>query len=372
MSYNLTGTTVSGTYQRLVQVINGNEFYDGFGNPVNLPPQGDTGPQGVVVQLSSPSSKWKYLAGGNLTTIQKFVANNDDPEFITSLSIQFIDLYGVDYSPWLRQLKVFVDREQISYLNIVEDQDPLNRALFQVTNIVEDPFDGFDLNVQPIAVGGVFVDGQTYTIGWATNPGRGPTGVQGLSGPQGVQGPRGLDAVSNFITDFSDKTQVTVTHSFNGYPLVQAVDTSNGNVNIQPASYSVEYISTDTYVVTFDQQFSGKIITGGGATGSQGSGGPQGVQGESGPQGYQGRTGPQGLQGSTGPQGLQGLSGPQGYQGDTGPQGFQGMTGPQGLQGLSGPQGWQGSTGVQGYQGVTGPQGLSGPQGWQGETGVQG
>jgi hypothetical protein len=55
MSYNLTGTTASSTYGRLVQVIHGisDTYYDGFGNLLNLGPgsysigpQGFTGPQG--------------------------------------------------------------------------------------------------------------------------------------------------------------------------------------------------------------------------------------------------------------------------------------------------------------------------------------
>lgn len=56
MSFNFTGATVSSTYGRIVQVIQGspNLYYDGFGNLLDLGsgtasigPQGATGSQGI-------------------------------------------------------------------------------------------------------------------------------------------------------------------------------------------------------------------------------------------------------------------------------------------------------------------------------------
>ncbi len=58
MSYNLTGTTVSTTYGRVVQVVHGvvDTYYDGFGNLLDLGPgtysvgpTGPTGPNGSSV-----------------------------------------------------------------------------------------------------------------------------------------------------------------------------------------------------------------------------------------------------------------------------------------------------------------------------------
>jgi hypothetical protein len=56
MTYSLTGLTVSSTYGRLVQVINSNEYYDGFGNPLSLGSgiQGATGPQGPTGPPNGP------------------------------------------------------------------------------------------------------------------------------------------------------------------------------------------------------------------------------------------------------------------------------------------------------------------------------
>ena len=64
MSYELTGTTASSTYGRLVQIVD-NLYYDGFGNLLNLGggtyaigPQGSigaTGPQGSGITGSTGS-----------------------------------------------------------------------------------------------------------------------------------------------------------------------------------------------------------------------------------------------------------------------------------------------------------------------------
>jgi len=207
----------------------------------------------------------------------------------------------------------------------------------------------------------------------------GVTGSQGPTGPQGVQGRAGVSLVNNFAT----ASVITVTHSLNGYPLVQAKNSSGLQIN--STSYSVNYISEDAFTVTFDSPISGSILSGGGLTGPQGFQGPTGPtgpqgffgntgpQGKTGPQGTQGRTGA-GVQGPIGPTGIQGETGPQGFQGEQGPQGDLGPQGYQGPIGITGPQGRtgiQGSTGPQGM-GITGPQGDQGPQGHQGFQGTTG
>ena len=184
---------------------------------------------------------------------------------------------------------------------------------------------------------------QGFTGFQGTTGPQGFTGFQGPTGPQGFQGmtgPIGANAKSTLVTNFSTASVVTVTHSFGGYPLVQAINSSGFKIN--STSYSIFYGSTNSFEITFGTTFSGSIITGGGLTG------PQGTQGTQGTTGFQGVTGPQGFQGRTGPQGFTGI------QGTTGPQGFQGRTGPIGTTGVQGPTGSQGRTGSTGPQGITG------------------
>ncbi len=65
MSYNLTGTTVSTTYGRVVQVVHGvvDTYYDGFGNLLDLGPGTySVGPQGATGATGVPGTS-VYWAG---------------------------------------------------------------------------------------------------------------------------------------------------------------------------------------------------------------------------------------------------------------------------------------------------------------------
>jgi len=117
-------------------------------------------------------------------------------------------------------------------------------------------------------------------------------GSQGVTGPQGFTGPRGSDANTTYVTTFSTASVITVTHSFGGYPIVQAID--DAGFKITSSSYSIYYGSTNSYTITFDTALSGSILTGGGVSGPQGITGPQGTQGVQGP------IGPTGLGGANG------------------------------------------------------------------------
>ena len=78
MSFNLTGTSASSTYGRLVQVIHGtpDTYYDGFGNLLNLGfgsasvgPQGATGPQGNVGPKGATGSGLVWMGTWDNMTI---------------------------------------------------------------------------------------------------------------------------------------------------------------------------------------------------------------------------------------------------------------------------------------------------------------
>ena len=60
MNYILTGITVSNAYGRLVQVIDGQYYCDGFGNPLNIG-TGITGPTGGTGASINPMGQWDSL-----------------------------------------------------------------------------------------------------------------------------------------------------------------------------------------------------------------------------------------------------------------------------------------------------------------------
>jgi hypothetical protein len=111
MTYSLTGNTVSSTYVRLVQVINSNENYDGFGNQLNIGQgsqgvSGPQGPQGVVVSMALPSARWTYLTGGVLDQTKVFVSNNALLSNISTFEISYLDIYDIDYYNWFSVTRI--------------------------------------------------------------------------------------------------------------------------------------------------------------------------------------------------------------------------------------------------------------------------
>jgi hypothetical protein len=102
--------------------------------------------------------------------------------------------------------------------------------------------------------------GNTGSIG-----SQGPTGFQGNTGPQGLIGTTGSPGTI-LNTTFTTQ-QVTVTHSFGYYPIVQAFD-QNG-VGINDADYVITHNSINSFTATFSNfgiGFTyGTIISGGAA-----------------------------------------------------------------------------------------------------------
>jgi hypothetical protein len=78
MSENLTGQKVSFTYGRLVQVVEG-DYYDGFGNPLDLGFVGPTGPTG-------PSGDYYQTDGYTQSNISLTLSSNPHQYFGISYS----------------------------------------------------------------------------------------------------------------------------------------------------------------------------------------------------------------------------------------------------------------------------------------------
>lgn len=90
------------------------------------------------------------------------------------------------------------------------------------------------------------------------------TGRRGLAGadstvpgPAGPQGPPGEDAGGdkNFVQEFINSSEVTVTHNLNKYPAVTVTDSTGEEVIGQ-----IEYQSINQLVATFIGSFTGRIV----------------------------------------------------------------------------------------------------------------
>ena len=166
-TYSLFGNTVSSTFQYLVQVRSGNEYYDGFGNPLNIGAgiqgntgpqgntgsqgetgpqgftgnqgvtgpqgftgvQGETGSQGAVVTMVQTIVQWTY---GGLTSSgvssSNFYSTENSFSDNTEFDFSFFDINNVDYSDWFGQLNTFVLNNNISYLQIYDSITSSNRS----------------------------------------------------------------------------------------------------------------------------------------------------------------------------------------------------------------------------------------------------
>ena len=98
---------------------------------------------------------------------------------------------------------------------------------------------------------------------------QGPTGNQGNTGPQGLTGLQGITGPAGSIlsTTFSQQ-QLTVTHSFGYYPIVQAFD-GNGIV-LSQNDYVITHLSLNAFTATFSNFgiggfTQGTIVSGGAA-----------------------------------------------------------------------------------------------------------
>ena len=100
-----------------------------------------------------------------------------------------------------------------------------------------------------------------------------------------------------------------------------------------------------------------------GTSGTNGSSGTSGIDGTSGTDGVDGTSGTSGLDGSSGTSGIDGSSGTSGIDGSSGTSGVDGSSGTSGENGTSGSSGTSGTDGSSGTSGLTGTSGTSGQDG---------
>ena len=348
MSFNLTGTSASSTYGRLVQVIHGtpDTYYDGFGNLLNLGfgsasvgPQGATGPQGNVGPKGATGSGLVWMGTWDNMTIY----------------------YPTDLALYNNNVYICLQPSSISN----GDGVPPYPTPDTQTSIWEIFAPGGSQGNQG-ATGPQGFQGSPGATGPQGGTGsNGATGSQGPQGNQGATGPNGSNGVSVSYYRYNAKTnsqtppptsnaimwnnsiQINSTILYISHLTLDNIDIdvflalikSGDNLTIQDQNNSNNYQSwtvsgTPTIIPNNYVSVPVTYVTGGYSF----SNGHDiilvpisiGIQGPQGFQGFQGNRGATGSTGATGPQG------PQGNQGATGPQGNQGATGTQGPNGATG------------------------------------
>lgn len=268
MSYELTGTTASSTYGRLVQIVD-NLYYDGFGNLLNLGggtyaigPQGSvgaTGPQGSSQTGSTGATGPQGSSGTSFT----YEGTWDDM---------------VAYFP-----SEVVTYNGESFLNLL----PSSTSGSPPYPTPDTSPTIWSLIAQKGATGSSVTGSQGAT--GSTGP-QGATGSRGLTGPQGEKGSTGSGAY--FIQP--------------GPPAPTASNVGDRWYDLTTGQEFVWINDGDSFqwvvpnISTSGPQGSNGLN---GATGSTGSQGPIGTQGVQGVKGVTGNQGVQGVQGVTGPSG---------------------------------------------------------------------
>jgi hypothetical protein len=385
MTYSLTGLTVSGTYQRLVQYISG-DFYDGIGNyiPITKGATGPTGPAGTtLLWMGEWDSMFLYDANDLVVY--------DNSTYICLNPIVSVPSSppDVDASNWGILAK---GTQGVQGATGLGGTIGLYGSFYDTTTQINPTAslpNAMRFNTTDFSNGVSIVNNSIITID--------SVGVYNIQfSAQLDKTDSGNDQIDIWLRKNGvniDNTNTTIELFGNNAENVAAWNwlvSSNSNdyyeIMWSSADVNIRLLSRGTQSTPLRPAIPSVILTVSqitytqlgptGSQGGQGATGPQGFQGDQGFQGFQGVTGPQGFQGDQGFQGVTGPQGFQGFQGATGPQGFQGdqgqgATGPQGFQGfqgVTGPQGFQGDQG----QGATGPQGFQGFQGDQGFQGFQG
>lgn len=399
-TYSLYGTTVSSTYQFLVQTRPDGLYYDGFGNLLNIAtgqgsmgstgsqgvqgPQGPQGTQGITGSQGQVGSSWQGTWDNMTNYYPSDIVSYNSAIYIcvnpsSSGGSPPYNTPDLTTSVW----DIFISGSTGSQGPQGSDGNTLGLILYLNNQIASTPatysqlsstFDGLTqsyITTNTSSITTTLIKSFITDIGFPNQPSV-VSGFWDLNLYASVNNISNVnlgaelykrDILGNEVLFASGNTSLTNT-GIELYTITMNVNglTSSVSDRIVLKLYSISTTNSARNIITYyeDNTVSHihttlnavSII---GATGSQG---PQGFQGITGPQGFQGT---QGFQGVTGPQGTQG---PQGFQGPTGPQGFQGT------QGTQGPQGRQGPTGPQGFQGPqgSGSQGLQGPQGPQGST----
>lgn len=260
MTYSFTGLTVSSTYGRLVQVINTNEFYDGFGNPLNIgvgtqgpqgitgptgPPngpqgfQGNTGPQGVTGTLGSTGPQGVTGPIGSV--------RND---FFSASSVSIN--HGFGYYPVVQVIDL--NGEVVVPISISHS----NLNTFNVD---------FGTSVSGYIITGAGVRGETGPQGPAGGPqgNTGPQGISGISGATGAQGITGSNLPFFYESTAPSASYLTAGsrwfHSDTGVEYIY-VDDGNSLQWVQPTStiagslnYFTSNLNSSSQSITINSQY---------------------------------------------------------------------------------------------------------------------
>jgi hypothetical protein len=189
MTYSLTGLTVSSTYGRLVQVINTNEYYDGFGNPLNIGagPQGDQGPTGPIGPAGGPQgfqgpTGVDGTIGSNGATGATGSDGNTGPQGPTGPAGSVRnDVFNASQITITHSLGYYPLVQIIN--NNGEVVMPISISHSSINSYVVD----FGVTLSGYIITGAGAKGETGSAG-PTGPAGGPQGFQGPTGPQGVTG----------------------------------------------------------------------------------------------------------------------------------------------------------------------------------------
>jgi hypothetical protein len=242
MTYSFTGLTVSSTYGRLVQVINTNEYYDGFGNPLNIGvgTQGPTGPQGVTGPAGGPQGFQGPTGPDGLI----------GPQGVTG------PLGGVK-NDFFSASNVTITHN-LGYYPVVQVIDINGEVIMPIT-------------ISHSTINSYFVDfGSTvsgYVITSAGTKGdsgsQGPTGPAG--GPQGFQGATGSNLPFYYSTSAPSASSLTAGsrwfHSETGVEYIY-IDDGNSLQWVQPTStiagslnYYTTGVTASTYSISLYSQY---------------------------------------------------------------------------------------------------------------------
>jgi hypothetical protein len=280
--------------------------------------QGSTGPQGVSI-ISGNAANWEFTFGTSSSNGQFNLQGTDDFSVASTIEITYYNYDTLDYTSWVGALSSWVNNNGANSAIIqIRINSAINKyGIYYVTsaNVGVGATKFYISSI--VNFGGTIGIGDICSISWLLLGNNGSTGFQGLTGPQGntgsgstgPQGPQGNTGPQGALgggtgstgpqgntgsigsqgpTGFQGNTgtqgligatgspgtilnttfttqQVTVTHSFGYYPIVQAFD-QNG-IRINDADYVITHESINLFTATFSNfgiGFTyGTIISGG-------------------------------------------------------------------------------------------------------------
>jgi hypothetical protein len=249
MTYSLTGLTVSSTYGRLVQVINTNEYYDGFGNPLNIGagPQGYQGVTGPTGPPNGPQGDQGPTGSVGYTGPTGVIGNTGPQGPTGPIASVRNDVFNSS------QITI---THSLGYYPLVQIIDNNGEVIMPIS-ISHSNVNSYVVNF------GVTLSG--YIITGAGSKGEtGPTGPEG--GPQGFQGPTGpigpIGVTGSNLPFYYQPTAPTVSsltagsrwfHSDTGVEYVY-IDDGNSFQWVQPTSTIAGSLNYQTSAINSSSQ----------------------------------------------------------------------------------------------------------------------